>query len=53
VAHDADHGRPIEAFADMTKSRALGFQGFRRTDDTFRADFRQPQSGQDRSLIST
>jgi nucleoside-diphosphate-sugar epimerase len=36
---DADLGRPIEAFADMTKSRALGFQGFRRTDDTFRHTF--------------
>jgi nucleoside-diphosphate-sugar epimerase len=36
---DADLGRPIEAFADMTKSRALGFQGFRRTDDTFREIF--------------
>jgi nucleoside-diphosphate-sugar epimerase len=33
---DADLGRPIETFADMTKSRGLGFQGFRRTDDTFR-----------------
>lgn len=36
---DADLGRPIEAFADMTKSRELGFQGFRRTDDTFRNTF--------------
>jgi nucleoside-diphosphate-sugar epimerase len=36
---DADLGRPIEAFADMTKSRALGFQAFRRTDDTFRNTF--------------
>jgi nucleoside-diphosphate-sugar epimerase len=36
---DADLGRPIEAFADMTKSRALGFQGFRRSDDTFRDTF--------------
>jgi nucleoside-diphosphate-sugar epimerase len=36
---DADLGRPIEAFADMTKSRALGFQSFRRTDDTFRNTF--------------
>jgi nucleoside-diphosphate-sugar epimerase len=36
---DADLGRPIESFADMTKSRALGFQGFRRSDDTFRDTF--------------
>jgi hypothetical protein len=36
---DADLGRPIEAFADMTKSRTLGFDGFRRTDDTFRNTF--------------
>lgn len=36
---DADLGRPIETFADMTKSRALGFQSFRRTDDTFRDTF--------------
>lgn len=38
---DADLGRPIEAFADMTKSRALGFQGFRRSDDTFRETIRE------------
>jgi hypothetical protein len=36
---DADLGRPIETFADMTKSRGLGFQAFRRTDDAFRATF--------------
>lgn len=36
---DADLGRPIETFADMTKSRGLGFQGFRRTDETFRDTF--------------
>jgi nucleoside-diphosphate-sugar epimerase len=36
---DADLGRPIETFADMTKSRGLGFQSFRRTDDTFRNTF--------------
>jgi hypothetical protein len=36
---DADLGRPIEAFADMTKSRGLGFQAFRRTDETFRETF--------------
>ncbi len=34
-------GSPIqyEAFADVTKARALGFQRFRRTDDTFRDTF--------------
>ena len=36
---DADLGRPIETFADMTKSRGLGFQAFRRTDETFRDTF--------------
>src|SRR6202012_5800276 len=36
---DADLGRPIEAFADMTKSRARGVQGFRRPDATFRDTF--------------
>jgi hypothetical protein len=36
---DADLGRPIETFADMTKSRGLGFQAFRRTDDAFRQTF--------------
>ena len=32
---DADLGRPVEAFADMSKSRALGFLGFRDTERTF------------------
>lgn len=32
---DGDLGRPIEAFADMTKSRTLGFLGFRDTARTF------------------
>jgi nucleoside-diphosphate-sugar epimerase len=36
---DSDLGREVETFADMTKSRSLGFLGFRRTDDTFRALF--------------
>jgi hypothetical protein len=36
---DADLGRPIEPFTDMTKSRALRFPSFRRTDDTFRNTF--------------
>src|SRR5256885_4456800 len=34
---DGDLGREVETFADMTKSRSLGFLGFRRTDDSFRA----------------
>ena len=36
---DGDLGREVETFADMTKSRSLGFLGFRRTDDTFRSLF--------------
>jgi hypothetical protein len=32
---DVDLGLPGEAFADMTKSRELGFVGFRRSDDSF------------------
>ncbi|MGN5375018.1 SDR family oxidoreductase [Sphingomonas hankookensis] len=32
---DADLGRPIEVVADMTKSRRLGFTGYRATDDSF------------------
>ena len=32
---DGDLGRPIEAFAGMTKSRTLGFLGFRDTERTF------------------
>jgi nucleoside-diphosphate-sugar epimerase len=32
---DGDLGRPVEAFADMTKSRSLGFLGFRDTERTF------------------
>jgi len=32
---DGDLGRPVETFADMTKSRALGFLGFRDTERTF------------------
>jgi nucleoside-diphosphate-sugar epimerase len=32
---DGDLGRPVEAFADMTKSRTHGFTGFRDTRKTF------------------
>jgi nucleoside-diphosphate-sugar epimerase len=32
---DSDLGRPVEAFADMTKSRTLGFHGFRDSERTF------------------
>ena len=32
---DGDLGREVETFADMTKSRALGFHGFRDTRRTF------------------
>ena len=36
---DGDLGREAETFADMTKSRELGFHGFRRSDDTFHSLF--------------
>jgi nucleoside-diphosphate-sugar epimerase len=36
---DGDLGRPVETFADMTKSRSLGFLGFRDTERTFLALF--------------
>jgi nucleoside-diphosphate-sugar epimerase len=32
---DADLGRPIEVVTDMSKSRRLGFTGYRPTDDAF------------------
>ena len=32
---DADLGRPIEVIADMSRSRRLGFTGYRPTDDAF------------------
>lgn len=32
---DADMGRPIEVVADMSKSRLAGFNGYRRTRDSF------------------
>lgn len=32
---DADLGRPIEVVTDMSKSRRLGFTGYRATDDAF------------------
>jgi nucleoside-diphosphate-sugar epimerase len=38
---DGDLGRPVESFADMTKSRELGFCGFRRTDESFRTLIRR------------
>jgi hypothetical protein len=38
---DGDLRRQVESFADMTKSRLLGFSGFRRTDDSFRSLFRR------------
>jgi nucleoside-diphosphate-sugar epimerase len=38
---DSDLGREVETFADMTKSRLLGFTGFRRTEDTFRSLFQR------------
>jgi nucleoside-diphosphate-sugar epimerase len=36
---DGDLGREVETFADMTKSRRLGFLGFRDTEQTFAALF--------------
>ncbi|VVT45695.1 Nucleoside-diphosphate-sugar epimerases [Kosakonia radicincitans] len=36
---DADLGRPMEAFADMSKSRKAGFTGYRSTLDAFTALF--------------
>ncbi|MEN0585084.1 MULTISPECIES: NAD-dependent epimerase/dehydratase family protein [unclassified Kosakonia] len=36
---DADLGRPMEAFADMSKSRKAGFTGYRSTLDSFTALF--------------
>ncbi len=36
---DADLGRPIEVVTDMSKSRRLGFTGYRTTDDAFFALF--------------
>jgi nucleoside-diphosphate-sugar epimerase len=38
---DGDLGRPVESFADMTKSRLRGFHGFRRSDDSFRSIIRR------------
>ena len=32
---DADLGRPMEAFTDMSKSRKAGFTGYRSTLDSF------------------
>jgi nucleoside-diphosphate-sugar epimerase len=36
---DADLGRTMEVLADMSKSRLAGFQGYRRTEDSFRLLF--------------
>ncbi|MFI8315949.1 SDR family oxidoreductase [Kosakonia cowanii] len=36
---DADLGRPMEAFTDMSKSRKAGFTGYRSTPDSFFALF--------------
>ena len=36
---DADLGRPMEAFTDMSKSRKAGFTGYRSTPDAFYALF--------------
>ncbi|WNN49545.1 SDR family oxidoreductase [Siccibacter colletis] len=36
---DADLGRPMEAFTDMSKSRKAGFTGYRSTFDSFMALF--------------
>jgi nucleoside-diphosphate-sugar epimerase len=38
---DADLGRPIEVVTDMSKSRRLGFTGYRATDEAFYALFEQ------------
>ncbi|WP_437889947.1 SDR family oxidoreductase [Phytobacter sp. V91] len=38
---DADLGRPMEAFTDMSKSRKAGFTGYRSTMDSFTALFSQ------------
>jgi nucleoside-diphosphate-sugar epimerase len=38
---DADLGRPIEAFASMTKSRLLGFQGYRSSISSFEKLFKK------------
>jgi nucleoside-diphosphate-sugar epimerase len=32
---DGDLGREVDSFADMTKSRKLGFRGFRQTDESW------------------
>ena len=42
---DADLGRPIEVVADMSKSRALGFTAYQRTDEAFFALFERLRAG--------
>jgi nucleoside-diphosphate-sugar epimerase len=34
---DGDLGREVDSFADMTKSRRLGFHGYRQTDESWRS----------------
>jgi len=41
---DADLGRPMEAFTDMSKSRKAGFNGYRATLDSFTALFDRLQA---------
>ena len=38
---DSDLGRPMETFASMTKSRTLGFHGFRDSEQTFLSLFQR------------
>jgi nucleoside-diphosphate-sugar epimerase len=38
---DGDLGREVDSFADMTKSRQLGFTGFRQTDESWRSLIRR------------
>jgi nucleoside-diphosphate-sugar epimerase len=38
---DGDLGREVDSFADMSKSRALGFTGFRQTDESWRSLIRR------------
>jgi nucleoside-diphosphate-sugar epimerase len=38
---DGDLGREVDSFADMSKSRTLGFAGFRQTDESWRSLIRR------------
>jgi hypothetical protein len=42
---DGDLGREVDSFADMTKSRRLGFTGFRQTDESWRSLIRRLRQG--------